>query len=346
MKKVVNVRSSSGTLSLQLELKPWLMMMLLFCSMIVLMTIGLALGSTWVSPITIFQYVIGMDVGSATFIIESLRLPRMLVALFAGAALGVSGLILQEMVRNPLASPDIIGITGGGTLAAVFFITTLGGIVSLSWLPLAAMGGSAVVSLFIYMLAWKDGISPIRLILIGIGINALLSALTTLMIVFSPLNTSSQAYVWMTGSVYGASWTDVGQMFPWVIVCIPLALLLTRAMHVHQLGEEVATSLGARMQVQRFMMISISVLLAGVAVAFAGGISFVGLMAPHIARLLFGKSFAVLVPAAALIGGMMVFSADVIGRTAFLPLDVPVGVFVSAIGAPFFLYLLYRNRHQ
>ncbi|GAK08379.1 iron ABC transporter permease [Geomicrobium sp. JCM 19038] len=344
MKKVFTLRPQSGAFSLQLPIVPIVFTLCLFLMMVVLMIVGLSLGSTWVSPLAILQYFIGIDVGANTFIIESLRLPRMLVALLAGAALGVSGLILQEMVRNPLASPDIIGITGGGAVAAVFFITTFSGVLPMSLLPLAAMLGSAIVSVLIYALAWKQGISPLRLVLIGIGINAAMSALTTLMIIFSPINSSSQAYVWMTGSVYGSSWSAVQQMFPWIGCAMILALLCARAVHVQQLGEDVAKSLGARIQWQRLGMITVSVILAGVAVAFAGGISFVGLMAPHIARFVIGRSFALLVPTAAIIGGTMVFVADVIGRTAFLPLDVPVGVLVSGIGAPFFLYLLYRNR--
>lgn len=326
--------------------KKSLFVIIAFCVILFMsMLIGLSIGSTWVSPFTVLQYLFGFGGGGDDFIIDVLRLPRMVLALLVGAALGVAGLILQEMVRNPLASPDIIGITSGASVAAVLFITLFGGIVSISFLPLAAMFGAGLVSLFIYFLAWKEGVTPIRLVLIGIGVAAAMDALTTMMIVFSPIETANQAYTWLTGSVYGTTWEDVTAMAPWVLLLIPLAFLCTRAIHVQQLGDGVAVGLGAKIQSQRFFMILISVGLAGIAVAFAGGVGFVGLMAPHIGRFFVGRSFAALVPVSALVGGWMVVVADVIARTAFHPLDLPVGVLISGIGAPFFIYLLYRNRH-
>lgn len=345
MSKYITIRNRSQTISFLIEKKPFLVFALLMLIVSLTMVIGLSVGSTWIHPLSVIQHLVGYGSGEYDFIIGTLRLPRMILSLLVGAALGIAGLILQEMIRNPLASPDIIGITSGGSVAAVAFITFFGGVISISWLPLAAMVGAGTVSVLIYFLAWKKGVTPIRLILIGIGMAAAMNALTTMMIVFSPINTSSQAYTWLTGSVYGTTWDNVYAMLPWLLVLMPAVLLCTRAVHVQQLGDDVAAGLGARIQVQRFLMIFISVGLAGAAVAFAGGIGFVGLMAPHISRFLVGRSFGALVPVSALVGGWMVATADVVGRTAFLPLDLPVGVLVSGIGAPFFLYLLYRNRH-
>ncbi|AXF57110.1 FecCD family ABC transporter permease [Salicibibacter kimchii] len=343
MSKYLTIRNRF--VSFRLEKKPLAIIAILFIILCFSMVIGLSFGSTWISPFAVLQHLFGSDSSGHAFIIDVLRLPRMVLALLVGASLGVAGLILQEMIRNPLASPDIIGITSGASVAAVAFIAWFSGIISISYLPVAAMMGAGVVSLLIYLLAWKRGVTPVRLVLIGIGMAAAMDALTTMMIVFSPIQTASQAYTWLTGSVYGTTWDDVAAMLPWVLLFMPLAYLCTRAIHVQQLGDGVAVGLGAKIQWQRFFMILISVGLAGVAVAFAGGVGFVGLMAPHIGRFFVGRSFAALVPVSALIGGWMVVVADVIARTAFLPLDLPVGVLISGIGAPFFIYLLYRNRH-
>ncbi|MFC4601385.1 FecCD family ABC transporter permease [Cohnella hongkongensis] len=308
--------------------------------------IGIGLGNQNTGFPEVVRTMFGYGMPEQALVLNTLRLPRALVAVLAGAALSVAGAILQGIIRNPMASPDIIGITGGASFAAVAFITYLGGTVSIKWLPAAAFLGAAAISIVIYALAWSRGVSPTRLVLIGVGISAITGSLTMLMIVLSPVKAAGQAYVWMTGSVYGSSWGDVYSVLPWVLVLIPLAFYLYRHLNVQELGDEVATGLGSPVQAHRFMLLMISVALAGAAVAVAGAVGFVGLIAPHIARKLVGPSFGGLVPAAALIGSLMVLVADTIGRTAFLPLDIPVGVFTAAVGAPYFIYLLYRSRHS
>lgn len=345
MKNYRSIRNRSGTISFLLEKKAVMIFLVLVCLSLLLFIMGLSVGSTFISPIAIVQQLLGIGNSEHTFVIETLRLPRMILSLLVGMALGVSGLILQGIIRNPLASPDIIGITGGASVAAVFFITYFSE-VSLKWLPLIAIIGAGIVSLIIYLLAWKNGVTPIRLVLIGIGVQAAMGSLVTMMIVLSPTYSTSEAYIWLTGSVYGANWENVYSMLPWVLIFVPLALLFSRAVNVQELGDQVALGVGSRVQLHRFALLFVSVALAGSAVAFAGGIGFVGLIAPHIARKLVGRSFGSLVPVSALIGGLIVVLADVVARTAFLPLDLPAGVFVSGIGAPFFIYLLYRNRHQ
>ncbi|WP_059104741.1 FecCD family ABC transporter permease [Shouchella shacheensis] len=345
MNKYTSVRNRSGTISFLIEKKAFIVVAVMIFVVLFSVVIGLAAGSTWIHPMSIIQHLLGIGSQEHTFVIDTLRLPRMILALLVGAALGIAGLILQEVIRNPLASPDIIGITSGASVAAVAFITFFSGTISLRWLPLAAMAGAGVVSILIYWLSWKKGVTPIRLVLIGIGVAAAMDALTTMMIVFSPITSASQAYTWLTGSVYGTTWENVYAMLPWLLLFTPVVFLFTRSIQAQKLGDEVAVGLGVRVQGQRFVMVFISVALSGAAVAFAGGIGFVGLMAPHIGRYLVGHSFAVLIPVSALIGGWMVAMADVVARTAFLPLDLPVGVLVSGIGAPFFLYMLYRKRN-
>lgn len=345
MNKLTTIRNRSGTISFLIDNKAVLVFILLFCLSLLLFIVGLSVGSTMLNPLLIIQHLLGMGNGEHTFVIETLRLPRMVLSLLAGISLGVSGLILQGIIRNPLASPDIIGITGGASVAAVFFITFFSE-VSLKWLPFVALLGAGIVSLIIYILAWKKGVTPLRLVLIGIGVQASMGALITMMIVLSPTYSTSEAYIWLTGSVYGANWNHVYSMLPWILVFVPLSLLMSAKVNVQELGDDLATDLGSKVQINRFVLLFVSAALAGSAVAFAGGIGFVGLIAPHIARKLVGRSFSSLVPVSALIGGMIVCLADVVARTAFLPLDLPAGVFVSGIGAPFFIYLLFRNRHH
>ncbi len=345
MNKYTVIRSKLDKISFYIENKAITALTLLLLLCLLLLILGLSVGSTIIHPWSILEHLLGMNGGEYTFIIDTLRLPRMTLAFLVGASLAVSGLILQGLVRNPLASPDVIGITGGAKVAAVLFITYFS-TVSIKWLPVAAIVGAGTASFIIYVLAWKKGISPIRLVLIGIGVEAGMGALVTMMIVLSPTYSTSEAYIWLTGSVYGTNWNDVFAMVPWGLILIPITMLLSRRINVQELGDDIAIGLGLNVQLNRCFLILISVALAGSAVAFAGGIGFVGLIAPHIARKLVGRTFESLVPISVLIGGLIVMLADVVARTVFLPLDLPAGVFVSGIGAPFFIYLLYRNRNM
>ncbi|MFC5528768.1 FecCD family ABC transporter permease [Cohnella yongneupensis] len=304
------------------------------------------LGDMRIHPLDVIQAMFGNGTEEHVIVVQSLRLPRIVAAFLVGAALAVAGAILQGIIRNPLASPDIIGITSGASVAAVAFISYLSGKVSIVWLPVAAMAGAAITSIVIYLLAWKRGVTAIRLVLIGIGINFLLASLTKVMLVMNPNFTSGQIYVWLTGTVYGTDWSIVWMLVPWVSVFIPLAFVFARNVNVLQLGDDIAAGAGSAIQRQRFILLMISVALAGAAVSVGGAISFVGLIAPHMTRKLVGPSFGGVLPVSALIGGLMVVVADTVARTAFLPYDIPVGVFTAGIGAPFFIYLLYRNRNR
>ncbi len=340
MPKFYTVRHAA--LSLQLNLKTLSVLALLLPCVLACVLLALSAGSQWLSPLTVLNELVAD--GRYAFVLETLRLPRIVMAFMVGAALAVSGLMLQSLIRNPLASPDIIGITGGASAAAVFFLSFLAGSLSVYWLPVAAIIGALLTALIIYGLAWQGGVSPVRLVLIGIGLAAGMNAITTLMIVLSPIATSMTAYVWLTGSVYGTNWQDVSRLLPWLLVLLPWAMSLARSIDAQALGDATAINLGIALQRDRLLVLFISVGLAGAAVAFAGAVSFVGLIAPHIARLLVDRRFASLAPVSALIGGTLVVLADTLGRTVFLPLDMPAGVFVAAVGAPFFIYLLYRHQ--
>ncbi|CAG7650951.1 putative siderophore transport system permease protein YfhA [Paenibacillus solanacearum] len=345
MKQYIVVRMKHKSFSYLLHKKTAAvcLVLLLACAAVAIISTGL--GEMYISPLDVVRSALGIGSEDHAMVIQKLRLPRIVLALLVGASLAASGAILQGMIRNPMASPDIVGVTGGASVAAVAFLTYMAGTVSIRLLPIAAMIGAAVVSITLYLLAWKKGVTPIRLILVGIGMSSLMSAATTMMIVFSPKNDANQAYLWLTGSVYAANWENVMTVLPWTVVLLPIAFLMSRHVNIGQLGDDVAASSGSRVELNRLLLLLLSVALAGAAVSVAGGIGFVGLIAPHMARKLVGSSFDSVLPVSAILGGLIVMLADLVGRTFFLPLDVPVGVFTAGVGAPFFIYLLYTRRN-
>lgn len=338
------LRSRNETVALAFH-RQTLRRCLLLGALVTLAFIGyLCLGSTLLTPAQVFAAVFHPQTSDHVFVVQTLRLPRALLAVLVGAGLGVSGALLQQVVRNPLASPDIIGISDGAAVGAVLFLAWLVGSVALTWLPPVAIAGAALTSMLIYAMAWKRGVLPIRLVLVGIALAAALKAVTTLVLVMSPLNTTQQAYIWLTGSLYGAQWHDVQGVLPWTMVFLPLSLLVARQLGLMGMSDSHARGLGLAVGWYRVILLACSVGLAGSAVAFAGGIGFVGLIAPHLARGVTGRTMPGLIIGASMTGALIVLIADLVGRWAFLPQDLPAGIFVSGVGAPFFIYLLYRKR--
>lgn len=306
--------------------------------------LNVGVGEYPISPPDVVRTILGFEVedGNYSFIVNTLRLPRALVALLVGVALALSGAILQGLTRNPLAAPDIIGINAGAGLAAVTLIVVFPS-ASATLIPPAAFVGAVGVAALLYVIAWRGSSSPIRLILIGIGLGAIAGAATTFMITFGNIYEVSQALIWLTGSVYGRSWDEVASFLPWLLVFVPLVLILSRQLNALSLGDEVATGLGSRVERERGFLILASVALAASAVATAGTIGFVAFIAPHIARQLVGPNHGGLLPVSAAVGGVIVVLADLAGRTIFAPVEIPAGIITSIIGAPYFLYLLYRS---
>lgn len=346
MKGRLVIRSRRPPVSFRIDLRPVAVLLALGLVTLAGMVLNMGYGEYPIAPFDVARTVAGMDVGDGSyyFIVNTLRLPRVLAAFMVGAGLALSGAILQGLTRNALAAPEIVGVSAGAGLAAVTLVVALPS-VSVATLPPAAFGGALAVAVLLYALAWKGHSSPIRLILIGIGLSAVASALTTVMIVFGDIFQVSKALIWLTGSVYGRSWEHVWTLLPWLAVFVPLSLLYSRHLNALGLGDEVAKGLGARVEAERGVLLLASVALAGSSVATAGMVGFVGLMAPHIARQLVGPSHGGLLPVAAMTGGMLVVLADLLGRTIFAPTEIPCGVITSAVGAPYFLYLLYRSRN-
>jgi len=306
---------------------------------------SLGMGDLKIAPLEVLQVFWGTGSEQAALIVQEFRLPRILTAILVGAALAVAGCVLQGLVRNPLAAPDVLGISGGASVTAVAFLLLLES-VSIKWLPAAAFLGATLVALLLYALAWKQGVTPMRLVLIGVGLKIVSGAVVTLLITFSPFLLQSKAILWLTGSIYGSAWKDVQMILPWVVVLLLLAAFFARRVNVQQLGDEIATGVGSNVERDRFFLLLICTGLTGTAVSVGGDISFVALLAPHIAKQLVGPSFGGAMTVSAFVGALIVLLADLVGRTAFAPLDIPVGVFTSAVGAPFFIYLLYKKRHQ
>ncbi|OQP01223.1 iron ABC transporter permease [Geobacillus sp. 44C] len=348
MKKYISLRIGKS-ISFLVDKKAITISLILLAVNVVIFLVSIGSGEMYISPLEIAKTLFGNGSDMNEVVIYTFRLPRILVALLAGMLLAAAGAILQGMIRNPLASPDVLGITGGAAAAVVAFLTLFSDenhslTISIHWLPFAAFLGATITALLVYVLSWKNGMAPLRLVLIGVGISALMQACTTLLMITGPIYRASQANVWITGSVYGASWKHVTLLAPWALILLAISFLSVRKMNIQELGDELAIGAGVSLQKQRFFLLLLSTALTGGAVAFAGGIGFVGLMAPHMARRLVGSSFGALLPASALLGAIFVMAADLAGRMLFAPMEIPAGVFTAAVGAPYFVYLLYKSR--
>ncbi|MEM9629840.1 MAG: iron ABC transporter permease [Pseudomonadota bacterium] len=277
-------------------------------------------------------------------IVFDLRMPRLLLSILVGAALAVAGAITQAIMRNPLAEPGILGINAGAALAAMVLIVGVDG-ASESLLPWAGFLGACAMAAFVYILSWRNGTTSLRIILIGIGLSTLASAGSTLLSTFGAITEVQRAFIWLAGSVYHADWSNVRILASWLVIPLALTLISSRQLDVMRCGDPVAHGLGVRVNLARAVLIVLCTLISGAAVATAGLIGFVGLLAPHIARHLVGPLHKHVLPTSALIGASLVMAADLAGKTLIAPVELPAGVVTALIGAPFFGFLLWRQRH-
>jgi iron complex transport system permease protein len=279
--------------------------------------------------------------GSAdsAFIVRTLRLPRGLTAVLVGAAFGLSGAIFQRIARNPLASPDIIGVNAGATTAAVFVVVVLHG--SSTQVTLGALAGALVAALAIYLLAYKRGVSGYRLVLVGIGATAMLSSVTSYLLTRAEIFQAQRATVWLTGSLNGRGWEHVRPMALALVVLVPVAIALARSLRALELGDDAAIGLGTRVERSRGALLLTATALAAVGTASAGPVGFVALVSPQIARRLVGERSLALLPAAAT-GALLLTASDLVGRRLFAPTELPVGIITAILGAPYLLFLLAR----
>jgi iron complex transport system permease protein len=305
------------------------------------MVAGVMIGSVPVSLGDIWAALAGERTGAGRFIVWNLRLPRVLLAALVGMNLAVAGAMLQSVTRNPLADPHLLGLSAGGALVAVLALR-LAPNVALGSLPPLAFAGSLAGALVVYLLAWRGGVAPARLILAGVAVGALFGAFTTGILLTSSL-TVQAIMSWLAGGLYARSWPHVEAVLPYSAVGLAAALLLARRLDVLALGDEPAAALGVRVQRLRALLTAIAAVLTGSAVAVAGLIGFVGLIVPHAARMLVGSGHRYLLPVAALLGGALLVGSDLIARTVVEPRELPVGIVTAVVGAPAFLYLLRRR---
>lgn len=280
--------------------------------------------------------------GEFDFIINQYRLPRIFLALGVGAGLGLSGALIQGVIRNPLASPDLMGISAGAGLAATALLVFYAA-APVYLLLLTALSGGLIAAAIILFIAYKTRPTPMRLALIGIAISTFLSSGIDFLIIVNPVEMNT-AMVWLTGSLWGRNWTQVPIIWITLAVVLPYAFWLAWRLDVMGLGEESATSLGVRPAKLQLMALLTAVILASISVAVAGTIAFIGLLAPHLARMLFGHNHKFLIPASALFGALMLIISDTLARGLQPPLELPAGVLTSLIGAPYFIFLLQRYK--
>ncbi|MFC5648075.1 FecCD family ABC transporter permease [Paenibacillus solisilvae] len=308
--------------------------------------ISMNTGYIKLSPAVVLKTLFGGGTAKEHLILFDFRLPRIVISILVGAGLAVSGCILQGITRNGLADPGILGIVSGAGLVVVLFISfypsTANAPVFL--LPFLAFMGAALTAALIYLLSFKkgEGISPVRLLLNGIAVSAGISAaMLVLTLRMSPENYQFVA-VWLAGSIWGTSWKFVVALLPWLLLLLPLSFYKARILNVLNLSEHTAVGLGAPIERERLILLAAAVGLAGSCVAVSGGIGFVGLIGPHLARRLVGPKHQLLLPTSALVGSLLLIVADTLSQVIMDGL--PTGIIVAVIGAPYFLFLLARSK--
>lgn len=279
-------------------------------------------------------------------VIWEFRLPRLFAGALCGAALAIAGVILQSITRNALASPGLIGVEAGASVTMLIFVVIIPGTISVQWLPVSAMLGGFIVAACIWSLASYSGYSPIRLILVGVGITSMLSACSEMLITYGDIELVESALMWLGGSLHQVAWLQVEVMLMWLVVAGGLAWVCFRPLNLLVLGDKVAFSRGVNNRKIVPLLLLLSVALTSSSVATAGTLTFVGLIAPHIARRFCADRHGALIPLSALIGGCLVVLGDTLGRTVFAPLQLPAGLVLVLVGAPYFIILMSRLRHS
>lgn len=301
-------------------------------------------GSQWYTPARLWQALCAADAADPVWrILCFVRLPRTAAAVLAGAALGVAGALIQSVLNNAMASPNVIGVNAGAGLGALLAASLVPGAAAL--LPGAAFAGALAAALFIWMLAAVAGLSRTTLILAGVTVSSILTAcMNTLKLLFPDAAVGSTAF--LLGTLSGVTTAQLQRALPWLAAGFVLAALLAADLNVLQLGEDMAAGLGLPVARVRFAALLTAALLAGAAVSFAGLLGFVGLLAPHIARRLVGGDNRRLLPVTALASADLMLLCDVAARVLFAPFELPVGVLLSLVGGPFFLFLLLRRKRS
>lgn len=322
----------------------------LFILLLITFVIYLSWGAYKIPALDIIRTLLGKGTKMQTTAIMSIRLPRMLVGISVGIALATAGALLQTITKNDLADPSIIGINSGAAVAAVIFISLktanyyseLGGL-SIYVLPFMAIVGGGIAAIFIYLLSGGSQIKPRRLLLIGIGMNAGLNAFITFFTFRGGVGDYNRVLVWTSGSLWGAGKSYAKIIIPLVALMFLIVYINHKRLDVLNLSDEHAISLGLNLDKERQKFLACAVILAGGATAFAGNVGFVGLICPHIARKLVGPYHKKFLFVSALLSVVLVLLADAISKNLFSPIEIPVGITISIIGVPYFIYLMMKE---
>lgn len=309
---------------------------------------GIGFGSTWISLDKVLHVLLGGGEKSERLVVLQLRMPRVMAAAVAGGAIAFSGYLLQRITRNELASPGVLGVVDGAALGVVLFLALYSNesnalTVPVAWQPLAAAIGALAAITLVFILSGRQASSAIRLILFGIAVAAVAKALTTIFMLIGPIYQAAQAARWLAGSVNAIGWGEI-QIMAWSLLpVVVIAGLLARELPPADLDDVSSRSIGLNLPVYRVTMFAVAALLTAIAVAFVGGVGFIGLIAPHLARLLVGRARFAGIVTAMMLGAMMLVGADLLVRVAFAPTEVPAGTVTAIVGAPYFLFLLMRK---
>lgn len=343
------------TLPRMLPLLPWvarpidlISVLVLLLALVALALYALTVGSYSLDVAQAWQALSAPDQANSTTrnLLWELRLPRVLLAILAGMAMSLAGLLMQSLTRNPLAAPGLVGVESGASVTMLLIIVLWPTLLPLELYPLAALAGGLAVAFFVALLSWRQGISPLRLILVGVGLTAMLSAVADLLITYGNIDQVESALMWLGGSLHRAGWAQVQSLAVWLLLAGAPLLFFHRQLNLLQLGEKVALSRGLNVTGVMAFLLLCSVMLTAAAVANVGTMTFVGLVAPHLARQLAGDRHGALMPLSALMGALLVLAGDTLGRGLFPPLQLPAGLVVAIIGAPYLIVLLARQRSR
>ncbi|MFQ5031970.1 iron ABC transporter permease [Clostridioides difficile] len=335
---------------IKINSKTLLVISILMVLIFITFLLSLNMGSFSIEPMDVIKTFLGQGQRNHEIAIFKLRLPRIVIALLVGSALSTAGVILQGVTKNDLADSGILGINSGAALFVVVYIYLMNGNVyegmsnlTVFTMPIVALVGALFGAFLIYSLAWKGGINSSRLLLIGIGVNIAFTSILTIFQLKFTTQEFNRVMAWTSGSIWGISWKYVIAVLPFIVIFMGITIYKSKYIDVLNLGDEVSISLGVDVEKQRRRLIIYAVILSGVSTAVAGSISFLGLIAPHIGRKIIGPKHKRLIPVSALIGTLLLLIADTISRNLLAPIEIPVGIVVSIIGVPYFIYLMLVN---
>jgi iron complex transport system permease protein len=317
----------------------------------VFVLLGVGLGSSWISPERVLSVLMGGGEKTERLIILQLRLPRVVIALLAGGAIAVAGFLLQKVTRNSLASPGVLGVVDGAALGVVIFLALLSDesnslTVPMVWQPLAAFIGAGLAIAAVFILSGRQASSATRLLLFGIAVAALCKALTMILMLVGPIYRTTQATRWLAGAVNEIKWGEIQITAGLLLVALILVGFTLRKLPPTDLDAVSAKGVGLDLDRFRILAFALAAMLTAIAVAFVGAVGFIGLMAPHMARLLVGRPVLAGVIVSFLIGASMLIGADIVVRALFAPTEVPAGTVTAVLGTPYFLYLLMRRENS